>query len=211
MGFSYQHNNVDTLSAAVLFGTGQLSLLEIPITGVPTVRNPSTGTRNPSRPSMFTKRWPSRESSGAGRSPHRTWRNSESLPEPIRIRWFRRSTRTGGDPMPNKPKVPGSESSPQVCRSAAFGFEPRLRLPQPGYQILRYGPAAADGSADLRAYQPEYRESRPIRAAREFLLFRNDPAGCAEVLIPLSRSMRITRSAARRTMLPLYPFCPMTV
>jgi hypothetical protein len=41
-GIFYQHNNVDSLAAAVLFGTGQLNLLEVPITGVPTVINPQT-------------------------------------------------------------------------------------------------------------------------------------------------------------------------
>jgi hypothetical protein len=42
-GIFYQHNNIDTVSAANLFATNQLSLLEIPITGIPNLRNPLTG------------------------------------------------------------------------------------------------------------------------------------------------------------------------
>ncbi len=151
-GIYYQHNNNDSLAAANLFGTGVLSLLEIPITGIPNVINPRTSqplTSIDVYQTLMAQGILGRRSITAqdlaqfGIAPGT---NPYPLLSTIEKNWRQ--------PYAEQASLEVERAVGNVSLSAALNFNRALHLPRSSDINQAYGPPNADGSPTFVAVNP---------------------------------------------------------
>ncbi|MDQ2899354.1 MAG: TonB-dependent receptor, partial [Acidobacteriota bacterium] len=151
-GIYYQRNNLETLSGAVLFPGGQLSLLSIPITGVPGTRSPFTGA-----PVTSADVYQAFEAEGIlGNRPITALDFAQfgippgSNPYPTRVSFDKNWRR----PYSEQASFEIERALGRMSFSTAFNFNRALHLPRVRDANVAYGPPNPDGSPTFVPINP---------------------------------------------------------